>query len=304
MRAFVLRECGAAPEIEDVDEPVATDGNAVVDVLAAGLNPVDLKQAADPSGVLPRVVGNEAVVRYDGARAYAERAMPPHGSLAGRAVVDPALLVRLGDEVGDAEALAIGIAGLAAWVSLETAAGLRPGETVVVLGAGGAVGQVAVQAARLLGAGRVVAVGRDRVSLDRARDLGADAVVRLGGPDDDGGLLAATAGGADVVLDPVFGQPLVHALRATRPGARVVSIGSSAAPEAVVPFAGLRGRSMLTYSNQLTDPVTKRAAYTTMLGHVASGSLRVAVDVVGLDSAPQAWARQARSPRTKLVVVP
>lgn len=300
----MLRDTAAPPRLEDVADPRAGDGQAVVTVVAAGLNPVDLKQAADAAGTLPRVVGNEAVVGIDGRRCYAERTVSPHGSLAERAVVDPALLIELPDGISDADALAVGIAGLAAWVSLETAAGLRPGETVVVLGATGAVGQVAVQAARLLGAARVVAVGRDRAALSRSLELGADAVVELGAQDGAAALLDATGGGADVVLDPVFGPPLVQALRATRPGARVVSIGSSAHPEAAVPFAALRGRSMLTYSNQLADAVTKRAAYARMLGHLLAGDLHVAAEVVGLDQATQAWQRQADSPRTKLVVVP
>ncbi len=304
VRAFVLREVGSGPRLEDVDEPAAGEGQAVVSVAAAGLNAVDLKQAAESAGVLPRVVGNEAVVRLDGARRYARRTISPHGSFAERAVVDPALLIDLPHEVGDADALAIGIAGLAAWVALETAARLQPGETVVVLGASGAVGQVAVQAARLLGAARVVSVGRDRAALARSLELGADEAVVVGSPDDVSALLEATHGGADVVLDPVFGPPLVAALRATRPGARVVSIGSSARPEATVPFAALRGRSMLTYSNQLTDADVKRAAYTRMLAHLLSGELRVDAEVVGLDQAPSAWQRQASTPRTKLVIVP
>ncbi len=304
MRAFVLHEIGSVPRLEDVDEPAAGNGQAVVTVSAAGLNPVDLKQAADGAGVLPRAVGNEAVVRLDGVRRYAERTTSPNGSLAERAVVDPALLVDLPHEVGDADALAIGIAGLAAWVSLETAARLQPGETVLVLGASGAVGQVAVQAARLLGAARVVSVGRDRAALARSLERGADEAVELGSSDDTAALLEATHGGADVVLDPVFGPPLVTALRATRPGARVVSIGSSAMPEATVPFAALRGRSMLTYSNQLADAEVKRAAYTRMLAHLLSGELRVEAEVVGLEQAPSAWQRQASAPRTKLVIVP
>jgi len=305
VRALVLREAGSPPRLEDVDEPRAGEGQALVTVVAAGLNPVDLKQAADGGAALPRVVGNEAVVvAPDGRRHYAERTITPHGSLAQRAVVDPTLLVGLPDDVSDAGALAVGIAGLAAWVALETAAGLTRGETVVVLGASGAVGQVAVQAARLLGAGRVVAAGRDRSAMGRSLATGADEVVELGGPDDAASLREATRGGADVVLDPLFGEPVVHALRATRLGARVVSIGSTANPDATVPFAALRGRSMLTYSNQLTDPRTKRAAYTRMLRHLVAGELELETESVGLEQAPEAWQRQAGSPRTKLVVVP
>jgi NADPH:quinone reductase-like Zn-dependent oxidoreductase len=305
MRGFLLESVGGVPRLTDLPVPTSPGPNLVVPVLAAGLNPVDLKMAGDPAIDVPRVVGNEAVVELDGVRAYAERTVVPHGSCAEQAVVDPERTIALPREVSDEEALAVGIAGLAAWVSLESSAGLQAGETVVVLGATGAVGRIAVQVARLLGAGRVVAAARDTERLAELRKLGADATVVLRDSEHDAAALqAATGAGADVVLDPVFGRPLLAALRATRRGARVVSIGASAGGVAEVPFAALRGRSMLTYSNQLTPAETKRLAYEQLLAHVAAGRIQVNTEVAPLERAGEAWQRQAAGPGTKLVLRP
>lgn len=305
MRGLVLEDVGGAPRLADVPEPVAGPGQVVVTVVAAGLNPVDLKMADDATLPVPRVVGTEAVVELSGRRAYAERTVVPHGSLARRAVVDPRRTVTLPGDLTEEAALAVGIAGLAAWVPLEAVAGLQPGETVVVLGATGAVGRIAVQAARLLGAGRVVAVARDHGRLAELEALGVDATVRLsGGHEDTAAILDATEGGADVVLDPVWGEPMLSALGATRVTGRVVSIGSSAGSAATVPFAAVRGRSLLTYSNQLADPETKRAAYQQLVAHVLGGRLQVATRTLDLSDAVEAWRLQAAGAGTKLVLRP
>jgi NADPH:quinone reductase-like Zn-dependent oxidoreductase len=304
MKAFQLDMVAGTPAVVDVPDPTPTAGHAVVRVLAAGVNPVDLKMAADPQLPVPRVVGNEAVVELDGRRMYAERTIIPHGSFAERAVVDPARLVPLAAEVSDEAALSVGIVGLAAWVPLQHVVGLQPGETVVVLGATGAVGQMAVQVARLLGAGRVVGVGRDRDRLAALADLGADATVMLGGPDDLAALLAATDGGADVIFDILYGAPLVTALRASRLGARAVSVGSSTANSLELPFGAIRGRTLHTYSNQLADPDLKAVACRSLLEHARRGELRLETRALPLDAAAEAWELQRRSPGRKLVLVP
>lgn len=305
MRGFLLEAVGHEPRLVDVPPPLAAPGHVVVDVLAAGVNPVDLAMAADSARPVPRVVGNEAVVRLgDGVRGYGERMVVPHGSFADHAVVDPELVVPLPDDVADDAALALGITGIAAHVALHRVARLRPGETVLVLGATGGVGRVAVQVARLLGARRVVGAARDVTRLAGLGPLGADATVALGDADDAAALLEATDGGAHVVLDLVYGAPLVAALRATRPGARVVSAGRAAAEEVLLPFTSVRGRTLLTHSNQLAAPGPKRESYTWLLDRYAAGDLRVATRVLPLEDAAEAWRLQAGSPGTKLVLRP
>lgn len=302
MKAVVLR---GPDEIvfAEFEDPVAGDGEAVVEVLAAGLNPVDLIRMFE--GDLPSVPGNEGVgLLENGERAYFERTLTPFGSFAQRAKVAVALPIAIDAELGNGAALTIGIAGLAGWLSLEWAAKLRPGESVLVLGASGAVGHVSVQAARLLGAGRVVAAARDAAALERVRELGADAVVRLEG-DYAAALHRAARAGFDVVIDPLFGEPLVAALSATAPGARVVSLGASAGPTATLSRSVLSGRQLLTYANRMTPSAVKRAAYERMSRHVLAGELAVAdFELLELERYAEAFERQAAYPHCKLVLVP
>jgi NADPH2:quinone reductase len=276
----------------------------VVEVLAAGLNPVDLARLGEAS--LPAVIGNEGVGRLgDGTRVYFERTIAPFGSFAQRALVDAALPIPLPDALDDGAALTLGIAGLAGWLALESVAALAAGESVLVLGASGPVGHVGVQAARLLGAGRVVAAARDLAAIEPLRALGADEVVSLDGDAATALRSAAGEGGFDVVLDPLFGAPLVAALGATAPGARVVSVGASAGPTATIPRALLYGRSILTHGNRTMPVAVKRAAYERMAQHVLAGELVVAAhERVPLERFAEAFDRQLASPHRKLILVP
>ena len=302
MIAVVVRAPGRAPALEQFDEPVAGEGQAIVEVLAAGLNPVDLMRMSD--GPLPSVPGNEGVGRLaSGERVYFERTLAPFGSFAQRALVAAALPIALPDELSSGAALAIGIAGLAGWLSLEWQAELRAGESVLVLGASGSVGRISVQAARLLGAGRVVAAARELAAIEPLRGRGADELVALDG-DYPAALKAAAGEGFDVVIDPLFGEPLVAALAATAPGARVVSLGASAAGTATISRQQLAGRHLLSYGNRTTPVEVKRAAYERMCGHLLAGELVVEHEAVALADFAQAFAAQARHPHRKLVLIP
>ena len=202
-------------------------------------------------------------------------------------------------------AVCLGVSGMAAWVGLSWRGRLAEGETVLVLGASGVVGQIAVQAARLLGAGRVVAAARDEAALARAGELGADALVRLVG-DDGPALKEASDGGFDLVLDPLWGEPAVAAIGALKSFGRIVSLGQSAAPEAVLTSAAVRATpiDLLGYTNYTAGEERKRAAYAAMAEHAAAGRLRVAIERLALDDVPEVWQRQGSSPHAKLVIVP
>ncbi|MEJ7715619.1 MAG: zinc-binding dehydrogenase [Thermoleophilaceae bacterium] len=157
----------------------------MVEVLAAGLNPVDIALASGTfyggAPPLPSVVGRGGHRPYRGRRPRVLRHAGGSLRLGGRAgegATPPRSFPCPRTAVADELAVAFGIAGLAAWLSLEKAE-VQEGETVLVLGASGVVGQIAVQAAKLLGAGRVVAAARDEAGLTRAGELGADAAVKL-----------------------------------------------------------------------------------------------------------------------------
>jgi NADPH:quinone reductase-like Zn-dependent oxidoreductase len=310
MRAAVLHEYGVPSEGE-FQEPSAGPEQAVVDVLAAGLNPVDVAICAGRfyagKPPLPSVAGREGVGLLDGARVYFDAPIPPFGSMAERALIDPRSTYPVPDGVQDGVAVALGISGLAAWLALTWRAQLREGEHVLVLAASGVVGQVAVQAAKLLGAGRVIAAARSPEGLERALSLGADASVRLDGtPDLPAALAEAAAGRVDVVVDPLFGEPFVAAVNAASFGARIVQLGAGAGADALVPSAAIRGKMLVImgHTNFAAPPEIKREAYRRLAEAADVGDLKVAVDPIALHQVQEAWQRLASGSHHKIVLVP
>lgn len=177
-----------------------------------------------------------------------------------------------------------------------------------MLGATGTVGSVAVQAARLLGAGRIVAAGRDAGRLERAHRLGADAVVHIG---DDTDLEAAfreafPEGGPDVVIDPLWGAPALAAIRMAPMNTRLVNLGQSAGVELTLPSATVRGKRLQIIGHSVFEtPIdVMHAAHLALLGHVASGELVVELETHPLDDVSRAWELERSGPPAKLVVVP
>ncbi len=309
MRAAVLREYGV-PQAGEFDEPSPGPGQAIVEVLAAGVNPVDVAICAGRyfagKPPLPSVAGREGVGTLDGRRVYFDAPVAPFGSMTERALIDPASTYPLPDEIEDGMAVALGISGLAAWLPLTWRAQLKAGEHVLVLGASGVLGQIAVQAARLLGAGRVVAAARSPEGLDRCLALGADAAVRLDEPDLPDALTAAGEGRIDVVLDPLFGEPFAAALQAASFGARIVQIGQGAGAQATVASAPIRGKMLVIigHVNFAAPAQVKREAYERMIAATLAGELTVEVQAMALEQVAQAWERLAAGSHRKIVLVP
>ena len=306
MRAAILREYGQVPEVGEHREP---EGDGVVEVLAAAMNPVDVRIASGsfPSErrELPYVAGKEGVGRRaDGSLVYFDANVEPFGAFA--PLAQPAGGYDVPDGLDPALAVSLGVSGLAAWLPLTWRAQLREGESVLVMAASGVLGQIAVQAAKLLGAGRVVAAARSEDGLQRAAALGADATVAIG--DDFAERLREAAGdaGFDVVLDPLWGEPAAAAIAALRPFGRLVQVGQSASPEATLTSIAIRGRpvDIRGYTNYAAPDDLRRAAYEEMAAHAAAGRIDVAVERFGLDDVPEVWARQATSPHAKLVIEP
>ena len=205
-------------------------------------------------------------------------------------------------------AAGLGIAGLAGWLPFAWRAPLRGGENVLVLGATGSVGLVAVQTAKLLGAGRVVAAGRSVEGLARAAECGADATLRLDEHDD---LVAAFkeafgGEGPSWVFDPLWGEPAAAATAAAVPGATMVNLGQSAGQKAELDSAVVRFKSLsiLGHTNFAVPPDELAGHYRRLVGHALAGEIRLDVERVQLDGVADAWSRQAEGAGTKLVVVP
>jgi NADPH:quinone reductase-like Zn-dependent oxidoreductase len=314
MRAAVLHSHGAVPEVGDFRDPEPEDGAELLELRAAALNPIDIRVAGGQFPLerydTPYVAGKEGVgARADGSLVYFEYTRKPFGAYGERTLIEAGSGYDVPDGLEPELAVCLGVSGLAAWLGLEWRGRLAPGETVLVLGASGVVGQIAIQAAKLMGAARVVAAARDAEALERARDLGADALVSLHDDVDDlAGTLREAAGGDgfDLVLDPLWGDPARAAIAATKSFGRVVNLGQSAGAETTLTSQAIRSKpvDVLGYTNYTAGEGRKAAAYAEMAGHAARGEITVRVERLGLDDVPEAWQRQGSSPHAKLVVAP
>jgi NADPH:quinone reductase-like Zn-dependent oxidoreductase len=320
MRAAVVERFGASPTYGEFSRPVPGPGQLLIRVEAAALNPVDFRIASGTfyggAPKLPYVPGGEGAGTVfeerrslKGRRVRFEVAAGESGGLAEWTAIDEAACSPIPDDLPWATAAGLGIAGVAAWISLVDKVRLRSGERVLILGATGAVGQIGVQIARLLGAGRVVAAGRDPGALARTLDLGADAVVALAGQsqEDLGAEFEAAAGGPlDVVFDPLWGLPLMAATMACGQSARVVHLGQSAGPEATLTSAIVRGRQLtiIGHANPSTPLEERTQAFLALAEHAAAGRIRLDTEELPLSAIGSAWARQVGSPHVKLVLIP
>jgi NADPH:quinone reductase len=317
VRAALIERYGEGPVVRDVNDPAKGQSSTLVKVLAAGLNPVDLSIASGRfyagSPPTPYIPGSEGVGRVlsssrlpPGARVYFETRRGG-GSLAERVLIDDDTGIELPEGVDDGTAIGLGVAGMAAWLALEQRAQLKSGETVLVLGASGVLGLIAVQVAKILGAKRVIAAARDQPGLERALTRGADAIVDLKRTD---GLADAFKvsgqGGVDVVLDPLWGAPASAAIEAMNRFGRLVQVGQSAGPEATLKSSSIRGRtvSILGYTSFAVPPAQKAAAYRRLLAEAAAGRIQVDYEAMPLDAAPDAWRRQSQAPHRKLILTP
>lgn len=302
MKAAIISEKGAAPAIQDFPAPTAQPGALLVDVDTAGLGGWDVLGAYRLGVQFPCVIRGEGVGRLeDGRRVYfGERSVQPYGAWAERTVVPVEELWDVPDDVDDRTAIAMGIAATGALVPLE-AAKIQPGEQVLVLGATGTLGQIALQLARYLGAGRVVAAARSASALERLKERGiADEIVVLGGSDDVAALKAAGGAGFDVVLDLVCGQPMLNALKATRWGARIMTIGTGAGRQLNLDIADLLFRTLSCIGTGQRPPADRRAIWERLLRIAREQAIQIDYTDFAFDDAAAAWAAQIDGPHAKI----
>jgi NADPH:quinone reductase-like Zn-dependent oxidoreductase len=310
MKAAVLHELGSAPRFDRFDDPVAKDGEVVVNVRAASLKPIDRGMASGSHYAsfrqLPVVCGVDGVGTLDdGTRVLFGGARRPFGAMAERTVVPRALCFPLPEGLDDATAAALPNPAGSSWLPLKYRARLVAGETVLILGATGAAGKLAVQIARILGAGRVIAAGRNPEALRAVSALGADVTIQLDQP---GPKLAEVFGsiakdGIDVVLDYLWGPPteaLVAALTGHDLGAkprvtRLIEIGAIAAPTISLPAAALRSSGLEIYGSG-GGSVSWQAIQETVpqiLDHAARGLLRLETEQIPLRDVEAAWNKKS-----------
>jgi NADPH:quinone reductase-like Zn-dependent oxidoreductase len=311
MRAAVVHRPGATPALDQFADPQAGQGLSVGTLVAAALNPLDVLIVNDqlPFRPLqpPCIAGYEAVVQLgDGTRCYLAGPPIPYGTLAELVPVPDSAGFPVPAGVDPGLAAALGVTGLVGWVSLDYRAHLQAGETVLILGAGGSAGQLALQSARILGAGRVVGAARGK-ALEQAADHGADAVVDLAADAGiDAGLAAAAPGGYDVIVDFLWGEPAPYAMNHANIGARYIQVGSSAGPTSTITASAIRNK-LLTLIGQGTvgtPPEVRRSAYAQLMRHAADGKYTVDMEQTRLADISQTWEQLVAGSPRKLVVTP
>jgi NADPH:quinone reductase-like Zn-dependent oxidoreductase len=306
MYAAVLHKFGSAPRYEQFENPVAREGEALIKVLAASLKQIDKGMASGAhyasSRELPVVCGVDGVGQLEtGERVLFGGCRKPFGAMAEKTVAPRAFCFPVPDGLDDATAAAVPNPAGSSWLPLKWRAKLRPGETVLVLGATGAAGKLAVQIAKLLGAGRVIAAGRNPKALESTRSLGADTTIQIDLPREK--LLepfaAAAKEGIDIVLDYLWGAPtealvealIGHDLAAESRSTRLIEIGAIAGPTITLPGAALRSSGLEIYGSG-GGSVPMQAiveAVPQILEHAARGDLKLETKKVPLSEAETAW---------------
>jgi NADPH2:quinone reductase len=320
MKAAVLHSFGEPPRFESFAEPTLGDEEVLVHVSAAALNPSTRLLAsgqhyASPQ-TLPSVCGVEGIGHLDGgARVFFGVRRAPNGSMCQRTAVPRSFCWPVPEGIDDIIAAALPNPALSSWLPLITTARLARGENVLILGATGVAGRLAIQIAKHLGAGRVVAAGRNHDILSVLHKLGADAIIPLDQADSE---LAeafsqeADVASFDVVLDFLWGHPVEVLLTAvTRKGfpsattgTRFIQIGDSAGPVISLPALTLRGAAITIVGSGVMPPLSVLSeAFAQLFVLAAHDQLRIDVEPVPLADIERVWTRGDLDGR-RVVIVP
>ena len=264
MQAAVVHAFDQSPRYEEFADPAPGSDELLVHVRAAALHPIVRALAAGKhygsSGHLPLIPGVDGVGTLDdGSRVYFGAAHPPFGSFAERSLTTSTFTLRIPDQasslVDDATIAALMNPAMSSWAALTERAHFQPGESVLIQGATGTAGRLAVQICKRRGASRIVVTSRDQQALDELRSLGADAVICL--TQDRAALTEAFRAALatyeiDIVLDYLWGSPAEALLDAIAQKGldhqsrrlRYIQIGSAAGPSINFPAATLRSSGL------------------------------------------------------------
>lgn len=321
MKAAVLSAIGTAPRCEDFSNPQVNEGETMVRVRAAALKPIDRQLASGAHYAshksFPSVCGTDGVgLVEDGRRVFFAVSRRPFGAMAEMTVVASMRCIPLPENVDDVTAAAVFNPGLSAYGALKWRAQIASGETVLVQGATGVTGKLAIQTAKLLGAGRVVAAGQNEEVLKTLPQLGADATIRLDKSESELSEVFAREAGAkgfDVVIDYLWGSPTEALLAAftqkdfaaASSRVRLVQVGESAGPTIALPAATLRSsRLEILGAGSGSAPSSREAwgeAVQWLLGNVARGTLKIETEKVPLADVESAWGREWHGRRPVII---
>lgn len=318
MKAAVVLEVGKSPVYSEFEEPIPYEDEVCVHVTASALTNFTKVRAAGKhfsfAARPPFVVSIDGVGKLeDGKRVYFLFPRAPFGGMAERTVVPSSQCISVPEDVDDTTLAAIADPGMAAWAALEARAGLRQGETVLINGATGSAGKMAIQVAKHLGAKRVVATGRNRDVLDTLFSMGADDVIPLNqdGNASDDAFRDQFKQGVDVVLDYLWGgsaEQILQAASASRGTTpiRFVQIGTTSAPDIRLPGAVLRSSDIRMIGSGIGNIGLKRIVQIlSRLMHSASeAAFQIPTRVVPLERIEEAWSVESQTPRIVLTMNP
>jgi NADPH:quinone reductase-like Zn-dependent oxidoreductase len=319
MNAAVVTSFDQPPHYQQFEVPQPTGADEMlVDVLAVGLHPRVRSGARGAhytsTGGLPMIPGIDAVAeRPDGKRIYFAADDSVFGTMAEKAVVDRRRSIVLPDGVDVAKVAAAMNPAMSAWVALRRRVPIEPGQSVLVLGATGNAGAMAIQVAKRLGAGRVVGAGRDLVRLRALRTVGADEIVQL---TDDAettdAALGAAASEVDIVIDYLWSKPAERAImalltaRSDRSRAlNWIQIGAIAGPTIELPSVALRSANLrLQGTGQgSVSPEGYLAELPALVEEIDAGTIAVRTNAQPLADVERVWG-QAAAPGERTVLVP
>jgi NADPH:quinone reductase-like Zn-dependent oxidoreductase len=319
MNAAVVTTFTEPPRYQQFDVPQpTTDDEVLVDVLAVGLHPRTRSGAAGAhytsTGTLPMIPGIDGVGRQpDGQRIYFVSDNDVIGTMADKAIVDPRRTIELPDGVDVAKVAAAMNPAMSAWVALRRRVPIEPGQSLLILGATGNAGTMAVQVAKRLGAGSVIGAGRDLTRLNALASVGADATVQLtDDADATASALAAAAAEVDLVIDYLWGPPAQRAImalltaRANRSRAiNWVQIGSMAGPTIELPSIALRSANfrLQGVGQGAVSPRDYLAELPALVSEINAGTIAVTPNPVPLADVETAWAH-ADAPGERTVLIP
>jgi NADPH:quinone reductase-like Zn-dependent oxidoreductase len=317
MKAAIVLGAGQTPVYGDFREPLPSPGDNRIAVTAAAISPVVKSRASgahySASGQFPFVVGIDGVGRLDdGSRVYFAIPKTPHGSMAERTVVPSAQCVPLPDDLDDVTAAAIANPGVSSWAAYTERARLRVGETVLVNGATGTAGRLAVQIAKHLGAKRVIATGRNADAVQSVAALGADVTIALVGTETalEDRFEEQFAEGVDVIIDYLWGKSAERLLIAgAKAGAdavpiRFVQIGSASGSDITLPSAALRSSAIELMGSGLGSIPLDRfvCCIGGLLQATVRGGFKIATKPAPLSEVEQAWPKDDSTRRTVFTV--
>jgi NADPH:quinone reductase-like Zn-dependent oxidoreductase len=319
MNAAVVTSFDQPPHYQQFEVPRPTAGEQLlVDVLAVGLHPRVRSGAAGvhytSTGSLPLIPGIDAVGRRpDGKLIYFVADDAVAGTMADKAVADQRRSIELPDDVDTATVAATLNPAMSAWVALRLRVPIDAGQSVLVLGATGNAGTMAVKVAQLLGAGRVVGAGRDLERLTALTTLGADDVVQLtDDADATAKALASAAAEVDIVIDYVWGKPAQEAMTAllTERSDRSrqlswIQIGAMAGPTIELPSTLLRSANLRLQGNGqgAVSPEAYLAELPSLVDQINAGTIALKANRKPLADVEKMWADTDR-PGERTVLIP